>query len=120
MLRLDCPVHREFTFMGRWNVAQDLYGVNNKCFASALHNSLCNEVLKKGYNSEFSITEQHEPVCMVKEAFHYNHRMQCIDSANMAVSMMKLVMPRPQHSGTQTRAGQERENVVESALGIST
>ena len=41
----------------------------HKWFISALHDSLCNEVLKKDYNSEFSTIEQlYEIAWMVKEA----------------------------------------------------
>ena len=48
----------------------------HKRFVSALHDSLCNEVLKKGYNAEFSTIDQlHETACMIEEASHYNHRM---------------------------------------------
>ena len=47
-----------------------------KWFISALHDSLCNEVLKKGYNAEFSTIDQlYETACMIEEASHYNHGM---------------------------------------------
>ena len=47
-----------------------------KQFVSALHDLLCNEVLKKGYNAEFStINQLYETACMIEEASHYNHRM---------------------------------------------
>ena len=47
-----------------------------KWFVSALHDSLCNEVLKKGYNAEFStINQLYETACMIEEASCYNHRM---------------------------------------------
>ena len=40
-----------------------------KQFVSALHDSLRNEVLKKGYNSEFSTIDQlYETACMIEEA----------------------------------------------------
>ena len=49
----------------------------NKQFVSALHASLHNEVLKKGYNAEFSTIEQlYETAQMVEEAPGYNHRVQ--------------------------------------------
>ena len=48
----------------------------HKQFISALHDLLCNEVLKKGYNAKFSTIEQlYETAQMVEEASHYNHRM---------------------------------------------
>ena len=47
-----------------------------KWFVSALHDSLCNEVLKKGYNAEFStINQLYETACMIEEASCYNHGM---------------------------------------------
>ena len=50
----------------------------HKRFVSALCDSLCNEMLKKGYNAEFSTIDQlYETACMIKEASCYNHGMQC-------------------------------------------
>ena len=47
-----------------------------KRFVSALHDSLCNEVLKKGYNAKFSTIDQlYETARMIEEASHYNHGM---------------------------------------------
>ena len=47
-----------------------------KQFISALHDSLCNEVLKKGYNAEFSTIDQlYETACMIAEASCYYHGM---------------------------------------------
>ena len=47
-----------------------------KQFISALRDSLCNEVLKKGYNAKFStINQLYETAHMIEEASHYNHRM---------------------------------------------
>ena len=47
-----------------------------KQFVLALHDLLCNEVLKKGYNAEFSaINQLYETAHMIEEASHYNHRM---------------------------------------------
>ena len=40
-----------------------------KRFISALHDSLCNEVLKKGYNAKFSTIDQlYETAHMIEEA----------------------------------------------------
>ena len=48
----------------------------HKQFVSALHDSLCNEVLKKGYNAEFSTIDQlYETARMIEEASWYNHGM---------------------------------------------
>ena len=53
----------------------DIY-MFRKQFVSALHDLLCNEVLKKGYNAEFSTIDQlYETACMIEEASHYNHGM---------------------------------------------
>ena len=47
-----------------------------KWFVLALRDLLCNEVLKKGYNAEFSTIDQlYETACMIEEASHYNHGM---------------------------------------------
>ena len=47
-----------------------------KWFISALHDSLRNEVLQKGYNDEFSTIDQlYETAHMIEEASHYNHGM---------------------------------------------
>ena len=47
-----------------------------KRFVSALRDSLRNEVLKKGYNSEFSTIDQlYETARMIEEASRYNHGM---------------------------------------------
>ena len=48
----------------------------HKQFVSALHDSLCNEVLKKGYHAELStINQSYETARMIEEASHYNHGM---------------------------------------------
>ena len=51
-----------------------------KWSVSALRDSLCNEVLKKGYNAKFSTIDQlYETACMIEEASRYNHRMRCTE-----------------------------------------
>ena len=48
----------------------------HKWFILALRDLLCNEVLKKGYNAEFSaINQLYETAHMIEEASRYNHRM---------------------------------------------
>ena len=48
----------------------------HKRFISALRDSLHNDVLKKGYNAEFSTIDQlYETACMIEEASCYNHGM---------------------------------------------
>ena len=48
----------------------------HKWFISALCDSLRNEVLKKGYNTEFStINQLYETAHMIEEASRYNHGM---------------------------------------------
>ena len=46
-----------------------------KQFISALHDSVCNEVLKKGYNAEFSTIDQLYETARMIEASHYNNGM---------------------------------------------
>ena len=47
-----------------------------KQFILVLRDLLRNEVLKKGYNAEFSnINQLYETAHMIEEASHYNHRM---------------------------------------------
>ena len=61
-----------------------------KQFVSALHDSLCNEVLKKVYNAEFStINQLYETAQMVEEASCYNHGTWHMESAHTAVSNTK-------------------------------
>ena len=53
----------------------DVY-IFRKRFVSALHDLLRNEVLKKGYNAEFStIYQLYETAHMIEEASCYNHGM---------------------------------------------
>ena len=53
----------------------DIYTFRKR-FVSALHDSLRNEVLKKGYNAKFStINQLYETACMIEEASCYNHGM---------------------------------------------
>ena len=50
----------------------------HKQFVSALHDLLHNEVLKKGYNAEFSTIDQlYETARMIEEASRYNHHATC-------------------------------------------
>ena len=61
-----------------------------KWFISALCDSLRNEVLKKGYNTEFStINQLYETARMIEEASHYNHGMRRAENAHTAVSNTK-------------------------------
>ena len=48
----------------------------HKRFILALCDSLCNEVLKKGYNAKFSTIDQfYKTAYMIEEASCYNHGM---------------------------------------------
>ena len=61
-----------------------------KWFVSALHDSLRNEVLKKGYNAEFSTIDQlYETAHMIEETSHYNYRMRCAEHVHTAASITK-------------------------------
>ena len=84
-----------------------------KQFVSALHDSLCNEVLKKGYNAEFStIDKLYETAHMIEEASHYNHRMQCAKNAHTAASNTKPTAHKTLLPTVQLRTVVGRENVV--------
>ena len=84
-----------------------------KQFISALHDLLCNEVLKKGYNAEFSTIDQlYETACMIEEASHYNHRMQRAENMHMAVSHIKPAAHKALLPTAQSRTVIGRENVV--------
>ena len=62
----------------------------HKQFVSALHDLLCNEVLKKGYNAEFSTIDQlYETARMIEEASCYNHGMRRVENAHTAASNTK-------------------------------
>ena len=51
----------------------DLYTFH-KWFVLALHDLLCNEVLKKGYNAKFStINQLYKTAHMIEEASRYNY-----------------------------------------------
>ena len=84
-----------------------------KQFVSALHDSLCNEVLKKGYNAKFSTIEQlYETAGIVEEASHYNHGMWHVESAHTAASNTKPAAYKTQPLIGQMRAIIGRENTV--------
>ena len=85
----------------------------HKRFISALHDSLCNEALKKGYNAEFSTIDQlYETDCMIEEASHYNHGMQCMENTHTAASNTKPAAYKTQPPTSQSRTVVGRENVV--------
>ena len=84
-----------------------------KQFVLALCDSLCNEVLKKGYNAEFSTIDQlYETACMIEEASHYNHRMRCTKNAHTAASNTKPTAHKTLLLMAQLRTVIGRENVV--------
>ena len=84
-----------------------------KWFVSALRDSLRNEVLKKGYNTEFStINQLYKTAHMIEEASCYNHRMQCAKNAHTAASNTKPTMHKALLPTAQLRTIIGRENVV--------
>ena len=84
-----------------------------KRFILALHDSLCNEVLKKGYNAEFSTIDQlYENACMIEEASHYNHGMRCAENAHTAASNTKPAVHKTLLLMGQLRTIAGRENIV--------
>ena len=86
-----------------------------KRFVAALRESLRNEVLKKGYNAEFSTIEQlYETARMVEEASRYNHGMRCVENATaMAASSAKLTAQKTRPQTGQTRASLGRESTTQ-------
>ena len=85
----------------------------HKRFILALRDSLCNEVLKEGYNTEFSTIDRlYETACMIEEASHYNHGMQCAENAHTAVSNTKPAVHKTLLPTGQLRTVVGRENVV--------
>ena len=88
----------------------------HKWFVSALRDSLCNEVLKKGYNAEFSTIEQlYKTAWMVEEASHYNHGMWCVESTHTPVRNTKPAAYKAQPPMGQTKTIIGRENAVSHA-----
>ena len=84
-----------------------------KWFISALHDSLCNEVLKKGYNAKFStINQLSETACMIEEASRYNHRMRHAENAHTSVSNTKPTAHKALLPTVPLRTVIGRENVV--------
>ena len=85
----------------------------HKWFISALCDSLCNEVLKKGYNAEFSTIDQlYETAHMIEEASCYNHGMQCAENPHTAASNTKPAAHKTLLLTAQLRTVVGRENVV--------
>jgi tRNA(Glu) U13 pseudouridine synthase TruD len=70
-----------------------------QCFVSALRETLCNEVLKKGYNAE---TSSLDTLCdtarMIEEASRYNHGMRRAEAANTAANASRLAPSKPNTS----------------------
>ena len=84
-----------------------------KRFVSALHDSLHNEVLKKGYNAKFSTIDQlYETARMIEEASHYNHGMQRSKNTHTAASNTKPAAHKTLLLMVQLRTIIGRENVV--------
>ena len=85
----------------------------HKRFVSALRDSLRNEVLKKGYNAEFSTIDQlYETARMIEEASRYNHGMRCAENMHTAVSNTKPATHKTLLPTVQLRTVVGRENVV--------
>ena len=84
-----------------------------KRFILALCDSLCNEVLNKGYNAEFSTIDQlYETACMIEEASHYNHGMRRAENTHTAASNTKPAAHKAPLPMGQLRTVIGRENVV--------
>ena len=85
----------------------------HKQFVLALRDLLCNEVLKKGYNAEFStINQLYNTACMIEEASHYNHGMRHIKNVHTAASNTKPTAHKALLLMAQLKTVIGRENVV--------
>ena len=85
----------------------------HKRFILALHDSLCNEVLKKGYNAKFStINQLYKTACMIEEASHYNHGMRHAKNTHTAVRNTKPTAYKTLLPMGQSRTVVGKENVV--------
>ena len=83
-----------------------------KRFVLALRDSLCNKVLKKGYNAEFSTIDQlYETACMIEEASCYNHGMRHAENAHTAASNTKPTAHKAVLRTAQLSTITGRENV---------
>ena len=90
----------------------DIY-MFRKWFVSALHDLLRNEVLKKGYNAEFStINQLYETAHMIEEASCYNHQMRRTENVHTAASNTKPAAHKTLLPTVQLRTIVGRENVV--------
>ena len=84
-----------------------------KWFVSALRDLLRNEVLKKGYNAEFSTIDQlYETARMIEEASCYNHGMRHAENTHTAASNTKPAAHKTLLPMVQLRTVVGRENVV--------
>ena len=84
-----------------------------KWFVSALRDSLCNEVLKKGYTAKFRTIDQlYETAHMIEEASCYNHGMQHAENVHIAVSNTKPTAHKALLLMAQLRTIVGRENIV--------
>ena len=84
-----------------------------KRFIAALRDSLHNEVLKKGYNTEFStIYQLYETARMIEEATCYNHTMRRAKNTHTAASNTKPAAHKALLPTAQLRTIIGRENIV--------
>ena len=85
----------------------------HKWFISALRDSLHNEVLKKGYNAEFSTIDQlYKTARIIEEASYYNHGMRRAENAHTAATNTKPAVHKALLPTAQLRTIIGRENVV--------
>ena len=85
----------------------------HKQFILTFCDSLHNEVLKKGYNTEFSIIDQlYKTARMIEEASCYNQRMQHTENAHTAVSNTKPAVHKTLLPMGLLRTVIGRENIV--------
>jgi Retrotransposon gag protein/Zinc knuckle len=76
----------------------DEYTIRRR-FVSALHETLRNEVLKKGYNAETSSLDVLcDTACMIEEASRYNQGMHRVEAASTAANAYRLAPGKPNTS----------------------
>ena len=93
----------------------DIYTFHKR-FVSTLCDSLHNEVLKKGYNAEFSTIDQlYETARMIEEASRYNHETRRAENAHTAASSTKPAAYKTQPTMGQSKTVVGRENTVHHA-----
>jgi len=76
----------------------------HKWFISALHNTLHNEVLKKGYTAEFSTIEKiFETAQMIEDVSRYHIRMQHMGNTSLTAGTTRATWSRPEQTADASK-----------------